>query len=110
MPVPDANRTVADAIDRVLEAEHAAAEAIATAEASARAATDAAREEHRRILERSRARISRLHELATARLATRLAQLDQNVAAATRAACISQDATDEVLAVVAERLTSEAPT
>jgi F0F1-type ATP synthase membrane subunit b/b' len=107
MPVPDTNRTIADAIDRVLEAEHAAAAAIAAAKASARAALEAAREERRRILERSRARITRLHERAASQLATRLAQLDQSVAAATRGADSSHELTDEVIAIVAARLTSE---
>lgn len=109
MPVPDTNRTVAAAIDRVLDAEHAAAAAIAAAEASARATLEAAREERRRILERSRARITRLHEVAAARLATRLAQLDQSVAAAARAAAVSSEVTADVLDVVAARLTSEVP-
>jgi vacuolar-type H+-ATPase subunit H len=108
MPVPDKDRTIADAIDRVLEAEQAAAVAIASAEAASRAAIDAAREERRRILERARARITRLHERAATHLAARLAQLDMSVAAE-EASALPPDGMHAVLATVAERLTSESP-
>jgi vacuolar-type H+-ATPase subunit H len=107
MPVPDTDRTVADAIDRVLEAEQAAAVAIAGAEAASRAAIEAAREERRRILERARARITRLHERAATHLAARLAQLDLSVAAAEQASALPPDGMQAVLATVAERLSSE---
>jgi F0F1-type ATP synthase membrane subunit b/b' len=109
MPVPDTDRTIADAIDRVLEAEQAAAVAIASAEAASRAAIDAAREERRRILERARARITRLHERAATHLAARLAQLDMSVAAEEQASALPPDGMHAVLATVAERLASESP-
>jgi F0F1-type ATP synthase membrane subunit b/b' len=107
MPVPETDRTVADAIDRVLEAEQAAAAAIGRAEAAGRAAIEAAREERRRILERARARIMRLHDRAATQLAARLAQLDMTLAAEAQASSLPPDGMPAVLATVAERLTSE---
>jgi F0F1-type ATP synthase membrane subunit b/b' len=109
MPVPDTDRTVADAIDRVLEAEREAAAAIAAAEATARAALDAAREERRSTLDRARARITRLHERAAARLETTLQQLDVAAADEARASAVSGSVTADVLTVVAARLTGEVP-
>ncbi len=70
------DRTVADAIDRVLEAEHAAALTIVAAEAAARSSIDAAREKRREILETARQRVMRLHERAQARLAGRLGRVN----------------------------------
>lgn len=109
MPAPDTDRTVADAIDRVLDAERATAAALVAAGSAARATIDAAREERRRILERARARITRLHERASAQLAQRLAQLDRELAAEERAATPAPAATRAVLDTVAARLTRAAP-
>lgn len=107
MPVPEPDRTVADAINRVLEAEQAAAAAIVDAEAAARVTIEAAREARRRILERARQRVMRMHERAEARLAARLAQLEATVASDERLAALSPDAADAVLATVATRLTTD---
>jgi vacuolar-type H+-ATPase subunit H len=104
---PEPDRTVADAIDRVLEAEHAAALAIVAAENSARAVIDSAREERRRILEHARQRVMRLHERAQARLAGRLAQLDAAAAIETLDAVALQAVATAVLAAVAEQLTTD---
>lgn len=71
---------VADAINRVLEAERATAAAIAAAQASAEARLEAARDQRRRILERARERIVRLHERAQARLELRLAAMEADAA------------------------------
>ncbi len=105
-PAPD--RTVADAIDRVLEAEQAAALAIVAAETTARASIDAAREERRRILEHARQRVMRLHERAEARLAGRLAQLDAAAATETLDATALRAVATAALATVAQRLTTDA--
>ncbi len=105
-PAPD--RTVADAIDRVLEAEHVAALAIVAAETDARASIDAAREERRRILELARQRVMRLHERAEARLAGRIMQLDAAAAIETLDAVALQSVAADALAAVAERLTTDA--
>jgi hypothetical protein len=109
MPVPEPDRTVADAIDRVLEAEQATAVAILAAEASARAAIEAARETRRQVLERARQRVMRLHERAAVRLATRLARLDAQSAGDDCGAAASVDAATGALAAVAERLTTDEP-
>jgi vacuolar-type H+-ATPase subunit H len=110
MPVLEPDRTVADAIDRVLEAEHAAAESIRMEEATARATLDAARETRRRILERARQRVIRLHERAAARCATQLARLDAAIAMDQSKNLGRSDVAQGALATVARRLTTdEAP-
>jgi vacuolar-type H+-ATPase subunit H len=104
-PAPD--RTVADAIDRVLEAEHAAALTIVAVEAEARAGIDAARETRRGILDQARQRVMRLHERAQQRLAGRLAQLDAVAAIETLDAAALQAVAADALAAVAARLTTD---
>jgi vacuolar-type H+-ATPase subunit H len=74
--------TVADAIDRVLEVEQEAADAIRAAEAEAEALLRTARETRRQILDRARDRATRLHVRAQARLADTLAQLDSQARSA----------------------------
>ena len=74
--------TVADAIDRVLQAEQATAEAIHAAEESAAATIAAARETRRTLLETARRRSVRMHERAQALLARRLSELDGAAATA----------------------------
>ena len=71
---PDAR--IAAAIDRVLEAEHATATAIADAQAAAQADIEAARERRRVILETARERVVDLHERAQRRLEETLQALD----------------------------------
>ena len=101
------DRTVADAIDRVLEAEHAAALAIVAAETAARSSIDAAREKRRAILETARQRVMRLHERAQARLAGRLAQLDANASVAILDAVALRAVADEALTAIARQLTQD---
>jgi vacuolar-type H+-ATPase subunit H len=110
MPVPEQDRTVADAINRVLEVERAASAAIVEAELTAKVTIEAAREARRRILERARQRVMRMHERAEVRLATRLAQLDATAAADEHRARLSPDEADAVLAIVATRLTTDGST
>jgi vacuolar-type H+-ATPase subunit H len=104
-PAPD--RTVADAIDRVLEAEHAATLTIVAAEADARSSIDAAREKRRAILETARQRVMQLHERAQARLAGRLAQLEATASSETLDAAALQAVASNALAAVAKRLTTD---
>lgn len=78
-PTPDTSH-VADAINRVLDAERATAAAIAAAQVSAEARLEAARDRRRQILERARERVVRLHERAQAQLETRLAEMDRGAA------------------------------
>ena len=80
-PTPDT--TVADAMNRVLEAEREAAAAIAAAEAEAEATLRAAREQRREILDKARDRASRLHVRAQSRIAATLSELDAQAKAAT---------------------------
>lgn len=101
------DRTVADAIDRVLEAEHATAAAIAAAEAAARSSIDAAREQRRAILETARQRVMRLHERAQTRLGGRLAQLDASASIETLDAAALAAVAPDAIAAVAERLTTD---
>jgi hypothetical protein len=108
MQVPDTDRTVADAIDRVLEAEQAAAAALTVAETAGRAVIDAAREQRRSILERTRQRITRMHERAETQLAARLAQLEAMAGAADRDSTVAPDAARRALAGVAARLSGGA--
>jgi vacuolar-type H+-ATPase subunit H len=110
MPAPTPATSIADAINRVLEAEREMAAAIAAAQAEATLTIEAARNRRRAILEHARLRITRLHELARARLARRLDELesDSDHGLTTDQA----DATRMVAAVarVAQRLTgSETP-
>lgn len=101
------DRTVADAIDRVLEAEHAAALTIVAAETAARSTIDAAREKRREVLETARQRVMRLHERAQVRLAGRLAQLDATASIESLDASALGAVAAHALAVVAERLTTD---
>jgi len=68
---------VAEAIDRVLEAESEAAAVIAAAEKDAESVLEAARERRRLILETARRRASRLHARAQQQLRERIEQLDR---------------------------------
>ena len=72
---PDAE--VAQAINRVLAAERAAAGAIESAQREAEALIEGARAERRRLLERARLRAARLHVAAQSRLERSLARLER---------------------------------
>lgn len=98
---------VADAINRVLEAEHATAAAIAAAQAAAQAAIEAARETRRAILETARERVVRLHERAQVRLDDRLRRLDAEAAAVSADDSALTAVTDAAIGRVASRLTSD---
>ena len=74
--------TVADAMNRVLAAEHEAAAAIAAAQREAEAMIEAARARRRQILDAARRRASGLHARAQARLQQALQDLEQDAAAA----------------------------
>jgi len=107
MSAPTTDRTVADAIDRVLEAEQAATRAIHAAEAAAQLTIDAARETRRRILETARQRVMRLHESAQARVAGQLERLETAASAETLDASGLRAVAAAVLGAVAERLTTD---
>ena len=76
MAPPTPETRVADAINRVLEAEREMAGAIVEAQAAAQAAIESARETRRTILETARRRSLHAHERMQAQLAARLEQLD----------------------------------
>jgi len=76
MATATSDTTVADAMNRVLDAERDAAAAIAAAEAEAETTLQAARELRRQLLERARVRASRLHVRARSRIEAALAELD----------------------------------
>jgi F0F1-type ATP synthase membrane subunit b/b' len=72
------DKTVATAINSVLEAELEVAGAVTRAQAEAQAAIDAARETRRHILERARVRVSRVRDIAQRQLALRIVELESN--------------------------------
>jgi vacuolar-type H+-ATPase subunit H len=76
---PDAS--VADAMNRVLAAEQAAAGAIASAGSEADALIEAARARRRQILDTARRRASTLHARAQARLLQEIQELEAEAAA-----------------------------
>ena len=103
--------TVADAIDRVLQAEHETAAAITAAEEAAAATIATAREKRRSLLETARQRSVRMHERAQALLARRLAELER--ADATAHAHQADDLASGVTAAIeriAAQLTTETST
>jgi regulator of protease activity HflC (stomatin/prohibitin superfamily) len=104
---PDAR--IADAIDRVLEAEHATVAAIAEAQTAAQASVEAAREARRLILEKARERIVLLHERAQRRLEDTLRTLDARAASPGGDHDTLADLTEAAVARVAVRLTTDAP-
>lgn len=101
------DKRVADAINRVLDAERETSAAIVAAQASAQAAIEAAREQRRRILETARRRVVDMHERAQAGLTARLEQLD--AAATTEDSDVSSLADVAAIALhrLAARLTSD---
>ena len=101
------DRTVADAIERVLAAEQTAAAALAAADEAARVAIEAARERRRLLLERARQRVGRLHAAAEQRLAARLQQLEAAAVTDTLDAVQLQAAAAAAIAALAERLTTD---
>jgi vacuolar-type H+-ATPase subunit H len=107
MPAPTTDRTVADAIDRVLEAEQAVARAIEAAEAEAQSTIDVARETRRRILETARRRAMRLHERAQTRIASRIERLEPATPAEALDASAQHAVAAAVLGAVAARLTTD---
>jgi vacuolar-type H+-ATPase subunit H len=82
MATPTRDIRVADAIDRVLQAERETAAAIVAAGTAADAAIAAARETRRTILETGRQRIVRMHGRAQHLLASNLEELDAAAATA----------------------------
>jgi vacuolar-type H+-ATPase subunit H len=101
------DRTVADAIERVLAAEQSAATALAAADEAARLAIEAAREQRRRLLDRARQRAGRLHAAAEHRLAARLLQLEADAVGDAPDAAQLQAVAAAAIAALAERLTTD---
>lgn len=107
MAAPTPDTTVADAINRVLEAEHEAAAAIVAAQAAAQAAIEAARERRRDILEIARQRVIKLHEQAQVRLAAQIARLDAEAATDKSQEADLNSVAAGAITKVAERLTTD---
>lgn len=101
------DRTVADAIERVLAAEQTAAAALAAADEAARLAIEAARDRRRQLLEQARQRVSRLHVAAEQRLAARLQQLEANAVTDMPDAAQLRAVASAAIAALAERLTTD---
>jgi regulator of protease activity HflC (stomatin/prohibitin superfamily) len=108
MATPTRDSRVADAIDRVLQAEREMAAAIVAAGSAAEAAIAAARETRRTLLETSRQRIVRMHGRAQPLLARRLDELEAAAAAAQSLDGGELEAvTPAVVDRIAERLTTD---
>ena len=108
MAAPTPETRVADAINRVLEAEHRMAVAIVEAQNAAQATIDAARDTRRTILDDARHRSLRVHELLRAQVAARLAQLEP--AGSEAGPPVDDDlepAIGAAIAQLAQRLTSD---
>jgi predicted RNase H-like HicB family nuclease len=101
------DRTVADAIERVLAAEQTAAAALAAADEAARLAIEAARDRRRQLLEQARQRVLRLHAAAEQRLAARLQQLEADAVTDMPDAAQLRAVASAAIAALAERLTTE---
>jgi cell division septum initiation protein DivIVA len=99
--------TVADAINRVLDAEREAAAAIAAAEAEAETVLQAAREQRRQLLERARDRSSRLHVRAESRIEAALAELDAQSRSGRDSAGSLDSLARQAIDALARRLTSD---
>jgi len=97
---------VAEAINRVLEAESGAAAVIAAAERDAEAVLEAARERRRQILEAARRRASSLHARAQLRLRQDIEQLDRAEPARETDQAKLRDLASAAVAQLATRLTS----
>lgn len=97
---------IARAINRVLEAERDAADAIAAAQRDAEAAIEAARAERRRLLERARARAARIHGAAQLRLERSLQRLEHGGAAAGAGLDTLDQLAHQAVARLARRLTA----
>jgi len=97
---------IARAINRVLEAEREAADAIAAAQREAEAVIESARAERRRLLERARARAARIHGAAQLRLERSLARLERGATAPGIDLGTLDDLTRQAVARLARRLTA----
>lgn len=97
---------IARAINRVLEAEREAADAIAAAQREAEAVIESARAERRRLLDRARGRAARIHGAAQLRLERSLAKLERGASAPGIDLGTLDDLTHQAVARLARRLTS----
>jgi hypothetical protein len=97
---------VAEAINRVLEAESEAAAVIASAERDAEAVLEAVRERRRQILETARRRASRLHARAQEQRRQDIERLDRAEPARETDLAKLRDLSSAAVASLAIRLTS----
>ena len=97
---------VADAINRVLDAERETSAAIVAAQAAAQTAIEAAREQRRRILETARRRVVDMHERAQVGLAARLERLDATASTEDSDVSSLADVAATALHRIAARLTT----
>ena len=107
MATATSDATVADAMNRVLDAEREAATAIAAAEAEAETTLQAARELRRQLLERARVRASRLHVRAQSRIAAAIAELDAQLQLGRDSPASQDGVARQAIDALARRLTSD---
>ncbi|MGE5338288.1 MAG: hypothetical protein ACM3PU_10690 [Gemmatimonadota bacterium] len=100
------------AIDRVLQSEQGAREAVANCAAEAELLVAQANEAARRCAERAAARIARVHAHAQARLQARLAEIEHErtgLDASASATLVSEERRRAVIEQLAAELTTEPP-
>jgi hypothetical protein len=107
MATATSDTTVADAMNRVLDAEREAAAAIAAAEAEAETALQAARELRRQLLERARVRATRLHVRAQSRIDGAISELDAQSRSGRDRTGSTDDLARQAIDALARRLTSD---
>ncbi len=106
MAIPTPDSAVADAMNRVLEAELAATAAIAAAQQQAELVLESARETRRRILDTARQRASRIHARAQSQLARAIAELERGTHGSSEFAGSSDAIAEQAVLALAHRLTS----
>lgn len=99
--------TIVDAINRVLEAERGAADAISENQKRCEAQLEAARAQRHAILERARRRAALVHSLAAARIERAIGELESQSREQGSDHEAFRKLTDEAVRALAARLTSD---
>lgn len=107
MPAVNPESDTVAAINSVLDAERRMAEAVGSANAAAEKTLESARADRRRILERARSRVARMHAVTSARLDDMLAALGDGVSTQDGESGTPQPVLAEATYRLAEQLTSD---
>lgn len=107
MQRPSPESTIVDAINRVLEAERGAANAIGENQKRCEARLEAARAQRHAILERARQRAALVHALAAARIERAIGELESEARGQGSDHEAFSRLTDQAVRALAARLTSD---